>query len=191
MTGAFLNRLLGHTARIFLATIFIVGCAQSDETRHPERYVIPEDYVGSFHIVFGIQSGEPPLTEDGTRVYQIPDSGVLLTQGGPNPGRTASDNIRFFYDGENDDLHPITGRWTTSLHDTSENRAEEETYVFGGGISEIQPVRHCNIYSKSLYVGTKSQALEQVNYFEIYSDDGIGAIPERVFLGSCNERSTD
>ncbi|MFL1407552.1 DUF6843 domain-containing protein [Marinobacter sp. M1N3S26] len=168
MTGAFLNRLLGHTARIFLATIFIVGCAQSDETRHPERYVIPEDYVGSFHIVFGIQSGEPPLTEDGTRVYQIPDSGVLLTQGGPNPGR-----------------------WTTSLHDTSENCAEEETYVFGGGISEIQPVRHCNIYSKSLYVGTKSQALEQVNYFEIYSDDGIGAIPERVFLGSCNERSTD
>ena len=191
MTEAFLYRLLGHTARILLTTMALAGCAQSDETRDPERYVIPVDYVGSFHIVFGIQSGEPPLTEDGTRIYQIPDSGILLTQGGPNPGRTASDKIRFFHDGENGDLHPITGRWTTSLHDTSDNRADGKTYVFGGGISEIQPVRHCNIYSKSFYVGTKSQALAQLNYFEIYSDQGIGAIPKRVFLESCAERSTD
>lgn len=148
---------------------------------------MPEDYVGSFHIVFNIPEGKPQTYEDGARVYDIPEDGVLFMQSNTNPGSISGDKINFYYESEDGSREEVEGRWTTSLHDTPENRSDDQTYIFGGGIGLIEPVRHCQIHSTSFYIGTKNQALDDVGHFDIYSDKGIGDTPSEIFLEACND----
>ena len=172
-------------ATAFLVLFLMAGCS---EGREPELYLIPEGYVGSFHIVFNIPSGKPQTYENGARVYDIPEDGVLLIQSNSNPGSISGDKINFYYESEDGNRRQIKGRWTTSLHDTPENRSDDQVYIFGGGIGLIEPVRHCQIYTSDYYVGTKSQALDNVGHFDIYSDQGIDNLPDEIFLEACNNK---
>jgi len=46
----------------------------------PETYLIPREFTGRVDVIFNRKDGSPPKYENGRRVYEIPSSGVLLTQ---------------------------------------------------------------------------------------------------------------
>lgn len=45
-----------------------------------ETFLIPADFKGEFRIVYGEKGGVKPKMEDGRRIYQIPENGVLVVQ---------------------------------------------------------------------------------------------------------------
>ncbi|WP_282081429.1 DUF6843 domain-containing protein [Aquimarina algiphila] len=47
-------------------------------TEKPETYLIPENYSGKIIIVYGEDCGIEPLIENGRRVLEIPNNGILI-----------------------------------------------------------------------------------------------------------------
>lgn len=182
------TRFTKHSHTVIGCLLLLTLTACSAEGREPEHYLLPEGYQGSFYIVFNIPEGSPQTYEDGARVYDIPEDGVLLMQSDSNPGSISSDKVNFFYESGDGTREKIDGRFTTTLHDTPEARSDNQTYIFGGGIVERQyEKRHCNIYYKEYYVGSKTQALEQIGDFDLLSDQGINDMPSEIFLEACND----
>ena len=180
---------LMNSSRTLVAIISLLtatACAGSEESE-PRIYLLPEGYVGAFYIVFNIPSGESQTYEDGARVYDIPEDGVLLMQSDSGAGRIHTGDIKWFYESEDGTREKVEGRWTTTVRDTPESRADEQVYIFGGGINLIKPVKDCEIYAKDFHVGTKAQILDGAGHFDIYSDQGIDNLPDEVFLEACNE----
>lgn len=169
-----------------LSLLTATACAGSE----PRIYLLPDGYVGAFYIGFNIPSGKPQAYEDGARVYDIPEDGVLLMQSDSGAGRIHADDIKFFYESEDDTREKIDGPWTTTVRDSPESRADEQVYIFGGGINLIKPVKDCEIYAKDFHVGTKAQILDGVGHFDIYSDQGIDNLPDEIFLEACNNKQS-
>lgn len=170
-----------------LAIVLLLGaCSQDAGSREPEIYLIPEGYVGSFYILYNLPQGEPQRYENGARVYEIPPDGMLLMQSDANEGGPiAIDKIKFFYVRPDGSRTQITERWTTSLHDTPENRSDERVAIFGGGIGVFEPIRHCKVIETGFYVGTKAQAIDWEGGFDLFSERGLESISEEVFLDVC------
>ncbi len=82
---------------LFLS-VSLSSCAQDTRGtgREAEIYLIPDGYVGTFYVLFGIPQGEPQNYEDGARVYKIPADGMLLMQSDANEGWIETDKIQFF-----------------------------------------------------------------------------------------------
>lgn len=180
----------GARAAVAGISFFVATACSGEQQSEPELFLIPEGYVGSFYIVFNIPSGEPQTYEDGARVYDIPEDGVLVMQSDSNPGTISSDKENFFYESDDGSRTKVGGGWTSDLKDTPEHRSDDQTYIFGGGIGGIEPVRHCQVYIRDFYVGTKAQVLDNVNYFDIYSDKGIGDMPSEMFQEACNDEQS-
>lgn len=103
---------------------FLGACAESQQKREPETYFLPEDYVGAFYIVFNVADEEPVRRLDGARVYEIPENGVLLTQGNTNEGVVEGSKIRFYRQSDNGEKVEINDRWTTSIGDEEDARED-------------------------------------------------------------------
>lgn len=142
---------------LIITCVLVLSTACSEATpREPETYILPDGYTGSFYIIFNAVDGEPRKELDGARVYQIPDSGVLLTQIGLNRGWIDSDLIKFFYQKPNGDLEQLTERWTTSITDNATNRADDNLTVFGGGVGLFRDQGiDCTISYKPFLIGSK------------------------------------
>lgn len=52
----------------------------------PETFLIPKDLRGEIVVFYDESCGQPPVYENGRRIYKIPESGVLITQFGKNLG---------------------------------------------------------------------------------------------------------
>jgi hypothetical protein len=61
---------------LFIALLGFASC-QTVETEH---YLIPQGFTGRVTIVFDQKNGVPTKYEGRTRIYEIPSSGILLTQ---------------------------------------------------------------------------------------------------------------
>jgi hypothetical protein len=59
----------------FSAIVTILSCNYPE----PESYLIPYKYVGKVNVIFNQKLGNPPLYENGRRLYKIPSNGILLT----------------------------------------------------------------------------------------------------------------
>lgn len=150
-----------------LLMVMFVGC-QARHSRSPEAYILPEGYIGAFYIIYGAANGKVGKEADGVKIYEIPSTGVLLTQAGANEGWVESDNINFYYRRANGDLVKIDDRWVGSLSDTPENRADKKLMIFGGGLGEIQrDAASCRIVFQAFHVGTKKNILDGTNHFNI------------------------
>ncbi|ABC27162.1 hypothetical protein HCH_00247 [Hahella chejuensis KCTC 2396] len=144
----------------------VAACGQKAASPEPEIYLLPDNFVGMFYILFNTPSGEPVRHEKGSRIYEIPPSGVLLTQGELNEGWIAAEDVKYYYVGENGQRVEIKGRWTTSLDDTPENRNDPELTIFGGGAGVYSdPGIPCDVTYQYYYVGLKADALEGKNQF--------------------------
>lgn len=62
-----------------LAAVFAAISIVPDQIE-PEVYLIPDGYIGPVLVVFDQPGGQPPVFDGETRIYNIPPSGVLLTQ---------------------------------------------------------------------------------------------------------------
>lgn len=62
---------------LFATILSMISCSNNPE---PEDYLIPKDFTGRVNIVFNQKNGIPAKYENGRRVYEIPDDGILLTQ---------------------------------------------------------------------------------------------------------------
>lgn len=62
-----------------------------------EIYLIPRGFSGNIAVVFDIKQGEKAILENGSRVYRIPEDGILVTQASYN--EILHDEKYFFADG--------------------------------------------------------------------------------------------
>ncbi|SQD80704.1 conserved protein of unknown function [Moritella yayanosii] len=117
----------------------MVAC---DETppRDPEMYIIPDGYIGTFHIVYNVTNGQPKKMQDGFRVYEIPENGELKL---------------------------LTDRYTTNLDDIPENTKNQST-IYGGSMGTSKySFLPCVLESQTFIVGIKKDILDGVNNFEL------------------------
>lgn len=160
-----------HSIRaLFIISMMVISmsaCSTNDKPREPEIYLLPDNYVGSFYIIFNAANGKPPQYENNSRVHVIPPNGVLLTQMDSNEGWIDQSLIKFYYNKDGNRVE-IKDRWTTSFPDNEEERKDSTTYIFGGGIGifETQDTP-CIISYQSFYAGKKAEGLDNVNHFQI------------------------
>ena len=71
------------TAILFfiLLSIILSSCGANGEQ---EVVVVPQNFRGYIIIIFNQKNGSPPKYEGKKRVYEIPRSGILITQFEPN-----------------------------------------------------------------------------------------------------------
>ncbi len=64
--------------------------------KQPEKeiYLIPQGFKGKINVIFNQQTGHIKEYEDGSRVYKIPKTGILLTQFERQDGLT---DHKFYY----------------------------------------------------------------------------------------------
>lgn len=70
-----------------------------------EIYLIPRGFSGNIAVVFDVKQGEKVELENGSRVYRIPDDGILVTQASYNS--TPHEEKFFFVEGDGERV-PIT-----------------------------------------------------------------------------------
>ena len=69
------------TLIVVVISMFFVSFLGSYFTRpEKETYLIPHNFEGQFRIIYGEKCGVNPTYEDGRRVLQIPDNGILIIQ---------------------------------------------------------------------------------------------------------------
>lgn len=96
------RNMVRATCCMFAVLIFI-GCSERAE---PEVHLIPEGFTGPVVIIFGDSSAAPVRYEGESRVYDIPESGVLRTSSDVNEGvRLESE---YFYVDEDGDRTAIS-----------------------------------------------------------------------------------
>ncbi len=62
---------------LFLLIILGLGSCRNPE---PADFLIPKGYSGRVAVVFEQKQGEKPKYANGRRIYEIPSTGILLTQ---------------------------------------------------------------------------------------------------------------
>jgi hypothetical protein len=144
----------------------MVACDDTP-SRDPEMYIMPDGYIGTFHIVYNVTNGQAKKMQDGFRVYEIPENGVLLTQTGINSGWLDIELMQFYYRKLNDELKSLTDRYTTNLDDIPEN-TENQITIYGGSMGTSKYYfLPCVLESQTFIVGTKNDILDGVNNFEL------------------------
>lgn len=79
---------------LVVVLLWFTGC----KTGEKEIHLIPSEYTGAVTINFDRPSGDTTkYAEDGSRIYTIPEDGVLNTQFKFNDGWVQPENIRFYY----------------------------------------------------------------------------------------------
>jgi hypothetical protein len=121
----------------------------------PEEHLVPAGYVGDVFIVVGEARGVPPRRDGFTRVYEIPSSGLLVTQDDMSPRWHSS---KFFYVASDGSRIPIPVE-SSSIADTPENRADVRPLVwFERDVYQGIP---CAVQYRHYYVGTRSDLLSR------------------------------
>ncbi len=75
--------ILGFPATLALSTICIHGLSMFSSylsRPEPETFLIPQNFEGSFKVIYGEECGINPTTENGRRILQIPSNGILIIQ---------------------------------------------------------------------------------------------------------------
>jgi len=74
-----------------------------------ELYLIPSDFEGKFRVVYGEECGIEPVTENGRRVLEIPENGILIIR--PEFKAGTIDNEYYFID-KNGNRQKISILWS-------------------------------------------------------------------------------
>jgi hypothetical protein len=64
-----------------IISIYAISLAGSYLTRpKPETFLIPSNFDGPFRIIYGEKCGIDPSIENGRRILEIPENGILIIQ---------------------------------------------------------------------------------------------------------------
>ena len=156
--------------------------------REPTIYLIPDGYVGSLYIIFNAPNGQPPKYEGDSRVYEIPPSGVLVTQMDANEGWIEASKIQYFYVSDTNERTPISEDSASTEKNALDIDAETTRTVYGGGLGHIEPFYGCDFIFQDFTVGTDAEQTDSKNLFDIY--DAIDLIDRngKFFDGMCPNR---
>lgn len=155
------------TLAAILLSYSVTACSDNTRRRDAESYILPENYIGTFYVIFEQPTGSPPITLDNIRQFTIPDNGVLLTQTPISEGAIAVSKLRFFRQQPDNQLAEISDRWYGSI-DPEQAYQDSTTYIFGGGPGVYSSsTLECDIYFRGFYIGTQGQILNQVKHFDI------------------------
>ncbi|MEZ7278048.1 hypothetical protein, partial [Pseudoalteromonas sp. 68 DY56-GL68] len=144
---------------IGLIVALLSACTEVKESE-PEIILIPDGFSGRLHVIFNAPNGKPPQYEGDSRVYDIPPSGVLVTQVDANAGWIESDKIKFFSVSRTGTRTPII--------EASENTPESVRAIYFGSIGQAGPVYGCTIITQEYIVGTKSQRTDLKKLLTIF-----------------------
>lgn len=145
--------LLIRTALGALPLVIVGVIAFPLITAVEEKFLIPHGYMGEVAIVF-----HPAQTVQNNRKsskmtrYEIPEDGVLLATGEPTRSWRRT---KYFYRYGDGSLQPIETVWTTTIHDTPENRADPTVgiYLRANGVTTSGD---CRFEHETFLVGTKA-----------------------------------
>ncbi|HZV70234.1 MAG TPA: hypothetical protein VFG10_11850 [Saprospiraceae bacterium] len=84
-------------AGILLYLLYWISILNGPPGMQSEIHYIPEGFIGNVYIFHNIKNGEPRERENGNRIYNIPQSGILKTKFSPNVGVMQNDDIVQFY----------------------------------------------------------------------------------------------
>lgn len=114
---------------LFLAIQLLVACQAKPE---PETYLIPKGFTGRVNVIFDRKDGAPKQYENGRRIYQIPKSGILLTQFTDEYG--IIDHLYYFIDsnGNRSPAKIVSSEKVDSIGKLHVN-SSEEVCIFGDG----------------------------------------------------------
>ena len=171
--------------RAIILAIGPIGGGLQHPRAEGEIHFIPKGYVGWVIIAFRAANGEAPAHEGDARLYRIPQSGILITQAEPNVG--SSPAWRFFLEEPDGARSPITLIWSTTVHDTDQNRTDPSIGIFYLRRGRQQAGRMpCDIDYDQYFVGTKAQLLSSGRV------DPIRTVSEFVATNyQCRERAAD
>jgi len=79
---------------LLLSIVALISCSMGKG----EIHLIPNHYEGAVLIVFNVPDGTPEKYEDGKRVYEIPENGILKTQFTFSSDWIVSSNLEYYYD---------------------------------------------------------------------------------------------
>ena len=168
-----------HFFKILLVGFMIAFLSSCTEVKksEPEIILIPAGYTGKLHVIFNAPNGKPPQYEGDSRVYDIPPSGVLVTQMDANEGWIESDKIKFF---------SVSNTGTrTPIIEVSESTPESVRAVYYGSIGQAGPVFGCTIMTQEYIVGTKSQRTDLNKLLTIFEAIKVKNIDKKLFEGMC------
>ncbi|MFK3858104.1 DUF6843 domain-containing protein [Pseudoalteromonas rhizosphaerae] len=167
----------------FGSMISLLSACTEVKKSEPVIYLIPENYVGSLYIIFNAPNGHPPKYEDGSRVYEIPPSGILVTQMDANEGWIENSQIQYFEVSNTNERTPISE--DSSLKDKDTTDGEETRTVYVGGLGESGPIYGCTVINQNFTVGTDAEQTDRKNLFSIYDAIKRKNIDEKLFNGMC------
>lgn len=100
-----MNKLTFFTL-IVLCSLFM-SCNKSE----PEIHLLENGFRGRVIIFFDQPNGEPKKYEDGARIYEVPENGILRTQFSFNDGFSKHSELEFFYIDDEGIRTPIHISW--------------------------------------------------------------------------------
>lgn len=140
-----------------------------------ERFIVPEGYKGDVFVLYDRPDGEiVPKTRSGFTL-RIPSDGILRVRGPIFRGMTRP---KYFYQLKNGSLNPIPNLWSTTIHATPENLANDRDLgVYFPRTGRYDLDLGCSVEYEQFYVGTKAHLLtayEEKNLF-LYLGEHPGA----------------
>ena len=166
--------------------IALLSACTEVKKREPTLYLIPDGYVGSLYIIFNAPNGQPPKYEGDSRVYEIPPTGVLVTQMDANEGWIESSRLQYFYVSNTGNRTPISGD-SASTEKVSIN-AEKTRTVYGGGLGHIEPFYGCDVIFQDFTVGTDAEQTDNKNLFDIFDAIKLKNSDGKFFDDMCPNR---
>jgi hypothetical protein len=108
----------------------MAGCKQ----QQAEIYLIPQGFKGKVNIIFNQDKGVGPKYEDGKRLYEIPITGVLLTQFKDEYGLV---NRQYFYVNSNGKRMRLKKLEDDAFSDTTSSYGRDEVGIFYDGTTGV------------------------------------------------------
>lgn len=157
---------------LLFVSFSLTSCSFGQIVAEPVIYLIPAEYMGNVYIFHNVPDGVPLKREGRARVYEVPKDGILRSQSLEISGYYSA---QYFYVTSNGRREKITGYWSSSIHDTPENRADKTFGIFfprtgslsGTSVSNSNDTSkskfNCEIKYEQFYVGTKLYLLSTPN----------------------------
>ena len=80
---------------------FLVFSSSCIQRADPEKHLIPKGFAGPVIIIYDQKDGNPEKYNDGFRIYEIPENGILRTQFKHPSGWIALGKLQYYYSGKN------------------------------------------------------------------------------------------
>ena len=139
--------------KLYMAAAISMGAPAL--ARHPNKYLVPEGYVGWVSVRYGEKDANELEVENGTRICQIPDVGLLRTSSPLEEGWAKDE---YFYYSQDGSLHRLrsTG-WGAGGMIWGDSAEWKQT---SGGTAPAQITQY-------FYIGTEEQYQRAVSLHEI------------------------